>query len=152
MIVDFQKEFNGLDVAEFFSGERELWEFWEFFNRLSDGGFTKSAIANDPEVAEQRLQAITEDDLRQISDMRAKGGEENVPLTGYTLTIEKMNQLIDAVNLNTWTIRGMFANKKGQDKFKPATRPKTIFEKKLDKLVYEYEEREQKATMAEFGF
>ena len=154
MIVDFHHYYGGLDVADFFSGERELWEFWEFFNRLPDGSFSKSAMADDPEIAEMRVANVTDEDIQRILDARSSQSQQinGVPVVGYTLEIEKLNQIIDALNINTFTIRSIFGGKKNNDQFKEVPRPKSAYDKLLEKRIHAYEKQEQENTMKQFGF
>lgn len=136
---------------DFFTGERELWEFWEFLNRLPDGSYTKVAMSNDPEVAQARVNNISDEEIEKILDSRTVEKDREISPIGYNLTIEKLNQLIDAVTLNTETTRAVFGGKK-MDRFKPQPRPKTEFERLLDKKIYAHEKADQERTMQAFGF
>lgn len=151
--MDFRKEYL-VDLFEFFTPEREIWEFWALFNALPDGSATKSAISLDEEIAKQQVAHISEEEIERISESRANPGSQrgNLSLKGYSLEIEKMNQIIDAVNILRVTIKTALGGKTSNSDFQMAERPKTAFEKEIDKRVMAYEKRFQKEAMSDFGF
>ena len=111
-------------------------------------------MADDIEIAQMRVSGITDEDVRKMLDARASGAQQadGVPIVGYTLEIEKLNQMIDAININTFTIRSIFGGKKNKDQFKEVPRPKTAYDKLLEQRIHAYEKQEQENTMREFGF
>lgn len=142
-----------MSVEEFFTGQRELWEFWLFFGDLPEGSRTKTAIAMDPEVAEARSEAVSEEEIASLYESRAgKGPRQELTPRGYTLEVEKLNQVLDAINVLQLVVRQLAGGKVKEADFKPAQRPKTEFDKRIDERVRAYEKKYQEGVMAEFGF
>ena len=115
---------------------------------------TKAAISLDEDVAKQQVANISEEEIARISEARSNpgGNAGNVTIRGYSLEIEKLNQILDSINLLRFTIRSALSSKSSQSEFKMAERPKTALEKEIDKRVTAYEKRYQAEAMADFGF
>lgn len=142
-----------MSVEEFFTGQRELWEFWLFFGDLPEGSRTKTAIAMDPEIAEARSEAVSEEEIASLYESRAgKGPRQELTPRGYTLEVEKLNQVLDAINALQLVVRQLTSGKVKESDFKPAQRPKTEFDKRIDERIKAYEKKYQEGVMAEFGF
>lgn len=142
-----------MSVEEFFTGQRELWEFWLFFGDLPEGSRTKTAIAMDPEIAEARSEAVSEEEIASLYEARAgKGPRQELTPRGYTLEVEKLNQVLDAINALQLVVRQLTSGKVKESDFKPAQRPKTEFDKRIDERIKAYEKKYQEGVMAEFGF
>lgn len=105
----------------------------------------------DEEYAMAQLEGLDDDQLREYLDMRSKS-EYEASLLGYDLYAEKLNQLIDAINLQSLILRSAFGGKGDGEGFKAAPRPKTLFQKELDKKIAEFEKREMARDMAAWGF
>lgn len=97
---------------------------------------------------------FSEEEIARIYESRRNPGsaQGSITLRGYSLEIEKLNQILDSLNLLRVTIRSALGSKNASSEFKPAERPKTALEKKIDALVDTYEKKDQATTMAEFGF
>lgn len=97
---------------------------------------------------------LSEEEIARIYESRKNPGsaQGSITLRGYSLEIEKLNQILDSLNLLRVTIRSALGSKNAGSEFKPAERPKTALEKKIDALVEAYEKKDQASTMAEFGF
>lgn len=115
---------------------------------------TKAAISLDEDVAKQQVANISEEEIARISEARSNpgGNAGNVTIQGYSLEIEKLNQILDSINLLRFTIRSALSSKSSQSEFKMTERPKTALEKEIDKRVTAYEKRYQAEAMADFGF
>lgn len=135
-------------------GEREFWEFWAFFRMLPDGSFTKSAISEDEEVAKMRVDALSEEEIAAISDSRAETDDKpkDLPQAGYSLEIEKLNQVIDSLNELKNIVKLVSGNKVPKKAWRPTQRPKSAYDRLLDKRVWEYEKAYQEQAMSDFGF
>lgn len=105
-------------------------------------------------MALARVTSLDDEDVRKIIEAREQTDKpsDGVPLVGYSLEIEKFNQLIDAINLNTFTLRNMFSKKGSTDKFKPEPRPKTTYDKLLEERIDMVEKKDQATTLSDFGF
>lgn len=115
---------------------------------------TKAAISLDEDVAQQQAANISEEEIARISEARSNpgGSSGNVTIQGYSLEIEKLNQILDSINLLRVTIRSALGGKDSGSDFKMAERPKTALEMEIDKLVKAYEKKYQAEAMADFGF
>lgn len=115
---------------------------------------TKAAISLDEDVAKQQVANISEEEIARISEARSNpgGGGGNVTIQGYSLEIEKLNQILDSINLLRTTIRSALGGKNAASDFKMAERPKTALEMEIDKRVIAYEKKYQAEAMADFGF
>src|SRR5699024_6761656 len=130
------------------------WEFWAFFAALPDGSMTKAAISIDEDVAKQQAAGISEEEIARSSEARSnpRGNSENVTIQGYSLEIEKLNQILDSIILLRVTIRSALGSKNSSSDHKMAKRQKTALEIEIDKLVKAYEKKYQAEAMADFGF
>lgn len=144
----------GIDISDFFTPKRRLWEFWVFFSDLPEGSRTKSAVAMNEDIAKAQAAGLSEEDIAAISEARANGGSKGGDISpqGYSLEIEKLNQIIDSINLLRFVVRGSLGAKVTSSDFKTMERPKTAFEREVDKRVLAYEKKYQEQAMADFGF
>lgn len=106
------------------------------------------------DIAKAQAAGLSEEDIAAISDARANGGSKDGDISpqGYSLEIEKLNQIIDSINLLRFVVRGSLGAKTTPSDFKTTERPKTAFEREVDKRVLAYEKQYQKQSMADFGF
>lgn len=106
------------------------------------------------DIAKAQAAGLSEEDIAQISEARANGGGKSGDISpqGYSLEIEKLNQIIDSINLLRFVVRGSLGAQVSPSDFKTMERPKTAFEREVDKRVLAYEKKYQEQAMADFGF
>lgn len=111
-------------------------------------------MSMDPEIAVARANALTKEDIAEIADSRANPDKNKVEIepVGYDLKMEKMNQILDALNVLQLTVRQIAGGKVKKSDFKPSPRPKTAYQRAVDKLVLDYEKEYQEEAMSDFGF
>lgn len=138
-------------MIDYFTLDRSWFEFWDFFNLLPSNSRTKSAIANNEEVAKLKADQVPVEELDRILEARAsKRPQTQIPLEGYTLEIEMLNKVVDSVNMLTTTVMQALGNKNAS--FPPQPRPTTAFEKALEVRIKERERQELDDLEAAFGF
>src|SRR5699024_3461672 len=81
----------------------------------------------------QQAANISEEEIAKISEARSNpgGSSGNVTIQGYSLEIEKLNQILDSINLLRVTIRSALGGKDSGSDFKMAERPKTALEMEI---------------------
>ncbi|QAY17387.1 tail assembly chaperone [Gordonia phage IDyn] len=101
LLLDFRDYWSGLDVIEYFSGERSWFEFYEFMNALPPHSRFKAKLALDPELAEQlhaQRKAAGETD-EEIEDDNSEGWKpETRSQEGFTPIIAIMYSMLEAIN------------------------------------------------------
>lgn len=143
-------DFNeiGIDVFDFFTGERGWMEFYAYLGELPPNARFPSAVSQDPNIARSKVDSLSEDDIRKIMDeQNVEDSERRVTPEGYTLEIEKFNQLIEEVRLLRL---GMTGDKNA--KFKPPLRPKTEQEVLIEKRIEELDAVDRNDFERELGF
>lgn len=150
MAYDFQQYWN-IDVISFFLGDRGWTEFYPFVVGLPSHSRVKSAMAMDKNIAAHEAAQVPDNELQRILDQRAGGGknDKKIPLQDYTLEIETINKVVDAVNALRVTVAKALGSK---DDFKPTARPTTAFDEALEERVKAFEKRDNEKTLSLFGF
>lgn len=146
---DFQEHLN-IDVLDFFTADRGWVQFYDYLSGLPSHAKFPSAVSQDPDLARAQVNAMSEDDIREIMDKRdKKDGESKNDLTteGYTMEIEKLNQVIEEVRM----LRLSMSGSKKQT-FKPQDRPSTANEKYLKKRIESFREIDRNTFAGELGF
>lgn len=142
-----------MDINDFFNGDRYWSDFYVFFHNLPASSKTKAKIAMDEEVAKSRLEGYSEEELREILKARSEGNSEvELNPEDYDISIEKLNQVIDAVNGLGLIVRGGLGGKVSQSDFKPTKRPKSIFEIMLENKLLELDKQDMEDLASDFGF
>lgn len=143
---DFQAEL-GIDIHDYACGLRGYKEFYVFLNQLPPHSKFKSAVSQNPEIAELEISSLSDNDIREIMEQREEGKPGRQTPEGYTLEIEKLNQLIDEIKILRIAMSG---SKK--TKFVPAQRPETEAEALLNKRIEILEEEDRNTFEKELGF
>nr|DAQ73198.1 MAG TPA: protein of unknown function (DUF5361) [Caudoviricetes sp.] len=134
--------------------------FLSYMASLPPHSKTKAAIANDKDLALERLEALSEIELRQIYESRKPSvtnistdieESQNISAEGFSLDSELLAQVNDNLTLLRKTLIGLVDSKASMD-FKPTPRPKPMFEKLLDKRLEQFEEEEKRSIERELGF
>lgn len=108
-------------------------------------------MASDPELAKALTDHIKPEDL--LKDEETPGERPSPPLEGYTLEVEKLNQLIDQMHLLRATIQAIVSKSKGGNKkIALEPRPKTEAEKILEQRKHQAGIDESKDLLARAGF
>lgn len=119
---------------------------------LPSHGKLRSKIASDPELAKAMTDHIKPEDLLN-QDSDAPGERPTPPLEGYTLEVEKLNQVIDQLHLLRATITAMVSKSKNKNqKISLEPRPKTEAEKILEERKHQAGLDESKDLLAMAGF
>lgn len=148
--MDFRTHW-GVDVVDFFQGKKGWAIFWEMFYHLPSHGKVRSKMASDPELAKALTAHVKPEDLLKEED--SSGERPSPPLEGYTLEIEKMNQLIDQIHLLRATIQAIVSKSKGaKQKISLEPRPKSEAEKILEQRKHQAGIDESKDLLARAGF
>lgn len=136
---------------DFFQGKMGWKIFWELFYGLPSHGKVRSKMASDPELAKALTDHIKPEDL--LKDEETPGERPSPPLEGYTLEVEKLNQLIDQMHLLRATIQAIVSKSKGGNKkIALEPRPKTEAEKILEQRKHQAGIDESKDLLARAGF
>lgn len=118
-----------------------------FLNQLPPHSKFKSAVSQNPEIAEMEVSSLSDDDIRAIMEQREEGKPGRQTPEGYTLEIEKLNQVIDEIKILRIAMSG---SKK--TKFVPAQRPETEAEALLNERIEILEEEDRNTFEKELGF
>lgn len=138
----------GVDVKDYLKGLRGWKEFYAYLNELPSWSKTKSAMAGDVKLAEYQVSKISEDEIQRIRDSRVEKNYDDLTLEGYTEEIERLNIIADKLEV----LISALSSGKEKREVRPAPRPKTAYNKAIEKRILALEEREQMALQAEFGF
>lgn len=100
------------------------------------------------------MAAMSDDDVRRIMDRETEADEDKeIPQEGYTVEVEKLNQIIDSMNSVRYIILQALSSKGSKNEPpKPVTRPKTAFDKLLEKRKLDVESKDMQNLRADFGF
>ncbi|UTN91402.1 tail assembly chaperone [Gordonia phage Outis] len=104
---DFRSYWFGLDVLEYFRGERTWAEFYDFLNGLPAHSRFKAKLALDPDFAEilhQRKLELNEDDDEEDDDSEEGWKPTTRSQEGYTPMIASTYTLIESVQEVTRTL------------------------------------------------
>lgn len=144
-------DFNaiGIDIHDYMTGDRGWVEFYAFLSQLDSHTKFRSAISQDPELARAQVDSLTDDDIRK---MVGEEDEETEPahLTpeGHTMEIEKLNQILDSLQILRLTMS--MSDKK--PKFKPVARPKTEQQALIEKRAEQIRLSDQDSFEKAIGF
>lgn len=143
---DFQVEL-GIDIHDYACGLRGYHEFYVFLNQLPPHSKFKSAVSQNPDIARMEVSSLSDDDIREIMEQREEGKPGRQTPEGYTMEIEKLNQVIDEIKL----LRLSWSGDK-KNKFTPAQRPETEAEALLSERIEILEEEDRNTFEKELGF
>lgn len=138
-----------MDVLDFFTGEQGWTIFYAYLGELPSSSKFNSAVSQDPEIAKAQVNSLTDEQIQEIMEKEKSDEEEELHLSpeGYTLEIEKLNQVIEEIKLLRL---GMTGDKK--QKFVPPKRPKTEKDILLNKRKEALEERDRDEMQKSMGF
>lgn len=134
--------------------------FLSYMASLPPHSKTKAAIASDKDLALERLDALSEDELRYIYESRKPSvihasaeaeKDQVISAEGFSLDSELLAQVNDNLTLLRKTVVALVDSKATMD-FKPTPRPQPMFEKLLDKRLEQFEEEEKRSIERELGF
>lgn len=142
-------DFNeiGIDVIDFFTGDRGWREFYAYMNELPPHSKFRSAISQDPDLAKSQVDSLSDDDIREIMEKDDKDGDKTITPEGYDMQIEKLNQVIEEVRLLRL---GMTGDKK--TKFTPPIRPSTEADSLIKERIEALEQIDRDTFEKELGF
>lgn len=108
----------------------------------------------DDEMALLQLQGIGDEELQRIVDARAEHSASDIELSpeNYDITVEKLNQVIDAINGLRNIVKVGLGGKLRDSESQPVKRPKTKFERHLDRRLLQFEKEDIESMASEFGF
>lgn len=130
--------------------ERSWKEFYSFLSKLPDHSDTRVKMAEDPKLAEAIVSNITDEDLERMEQNKKV---PDPPLAGYTPEVEKLNQILDAINLLRVSIQAMVTKKgKKAPEFEPARRPKTATAKLIEERKRNIGRKEAVEMVSMAGF
>lgn len=150
---DFRHEL-GIDVLDYFAGERSWWEFYDFLYELPSWGKFQSALVMDEEYARTQYERIKQlreaaededEDEDEGSDDESWKPEGRSP-EGWTPVLATLNDLHEQVQSVARILIGVNSKGKPPD-IQKRVRPKTA----LDILELESERDEMQGLAATFG-
>ena len=118
---------------------------------MDTSAVSKAAVAQDEEIAQSQVNAMSDQDIDEILAMATEEDGYTPTPAGYTLEIAKIDKLIDKVELLRHTMIGVMGGK-SKEKFRPEPRPKSEFQKALDKRKWTREKELNDQEMKNFGF
>lgn len=104
-------------------------------------------------MASYSIAGLSEEALIEILDARAEGKDDpDITPEDFDLTVEKLNQVIDAIRGLELTVRAVAGNKVSSGDFKPVKRPKTKSELLLEEKLKEFDKQDVENMASDFGF
>lgn len=115
---------------------------------------TKAKMLADEEVAVYEVDKLSDDDLRQMlrDDNDPDKPAAEVPVEGYTPLLAKLDEVVDQLIVNRESIQRAFSKQANGRKIKLAPRPKTAYQKVLEKRKLEFERSENHTVLSALGF
>lgn len=110
-------------------------------------------MAMDEDLAKQQVAGLTEEQIDEIIRSKEdRDAEVKIPLEGYTMEVEKLNQLIDEVGLLRHAVISAVSSGKAKHEFKPAPRPKSAVQEAIEEATYNRERQSAHSLMGNLGF
>jgi hypothetical protein len=134
--------------------------FLSYMASLPPHSKTKATIAEDKDLALERLSALSEEELRRIYESRKPSvtntsaedeKKRSISAEGFSLDAELLAQVNDNLTLLRKTVIALVDSKARMD-FEPTPRPQTMFEKLLEERLEQFEEEEKRSIERELGF
>lgn len=148
---DFHHEL-GIDILDYFAGERSWWEFYEYLYELPQWGKFQSALAMDEEYAEtqyeriKRLREEQDEDLDEDDESNPEWKPKGRSPEGWTPELATLNDLHEQMQSVARILVGAHSKGKPPD-IQKRIRPVTA----LDLLELESERDDMQDLAAKFG-